>query len=69
MAKGFTVKAKGNKEEDFKTLEEIIQHSSNKEEVEEARQKLSAYYDKVKAKMRGKKIVFVYQGEIALILF
>ena len=62
MARGFTVKAKSNKEEDFRTLETIIQSSQNKEEVEEAKQKLGAYYQKVKDKMRGKKIVFCLPG-------
>ncbi len=62
MARGFTVKAKSNKEEDFRTLEGIIQSSQNKEEVEEAKQKLGAYYQKVKDKMRGKKIVFCLPG-------
>jgi hypothetical protein len=62
MAKGFTVKAKSNKEEDFRTLEGIIQSSQNKEEVEEAKQKLGTYYQKVKDKMRGKKIVFCLPG-------
>jgi hypothetical protein len=62
MARGFTVKAKSNKEEDFRTLETIIQSSQNREEVEEAKQKLGAYYQRVKDKMRGKKIVFCLPG-------
>lgn len=61
MTKGFTVKSK-NKNLDFQQLEILISKSTDKEEIQNYKNQLKAYYDRVKAKMRGKKIVFCLPG-------
>ena len=61
MTKGFTVKTK-NKNLDFQDLENLIRGSKDPKEVYMYKEQLAAYYDKVKAKMRGKKIVFCLPG-------
>lgn len=75
MAKGFTVKAKNSSDNlDFQDLgnnirrlsEEIQKNPSKKDlllpELQQYQQQLNEYYNKVKAKMRGKKIVFCLPG-------
>jgi hypothetical protein len=75
MPKGFTVKAKNSSDNlDFQDLEnhirrlseEIQKNPSKKDsllpELQQYQQQLKNYYDKVKAKMRGKKIVFCLPG-------
>ena len=71
MAKGFTVKAKNSSDNlDFQDLEnnikrlseEIQKNPSKQEELQQYQQQLNEYYNKVKAKMRGKKIVFCLPG-------
>lgn len=61
MPRGFNVKPK-NKELDFYELENLIKASKDKNQIKEYKAQLKSYYDKVKAKMRGKKIVFCLPG-------